>query len=88
MRAVTTGAFHLALANWMRVGFHGLRSLLLVALEANFGLCRYGQHRVALGVHRVAVGAGDSIVIMRAAVPCKAGVAQVALDTIRILIFN
>jgi len=84
---VTTGAFHLALANWMRKGLHGLCSLLLVAIEADFGLRRYGQHRVALGMHRVAIGAGDSIVIMRAAVPGKAGVAQVALDTIGILVF-
>ena len=64
VRIVATGALHLALANWMRVRLHGLRSLLLVAIEANFGLRRYSQNRVALDVSRMAIGARDGIVVM------------------------
>ena len=87
MRVVAARALHFVLANGMRVGLHRLGSLLLVAVEADFCLCRRRQNRVALDVHGVAIRASDCIVVMRTSMPGKASIAEVTLDAIVVLVF-
>ena len=88
MRAVAAGAFHFALAYRMRVRLHGLRPLLLVAIEANLDLRRCCQDRVIVSVHRVASGTGNGIAVVPARVPGKALVAAMARDAVAVLIGN
>ena len=86
VRTVATRACHLALAHRVRVRLHGLGALLLVAVEADVGLRGGRQYRVALDMHRVAIGTGDGIVVMRAAMPREARVGAVAFDAVRVLV--
>lgn len=86
VRVVAATAIHLALPDWVGIRLHGLRSLLLVAVETDFRLAAGGQYRIAFGVACVAIGTGDRIVIMRAAVPGKAGIVLVTIRTVRILL--
>ena len=86
VRVVAATAIHLALPHWMGIRLHGLRSLLLVAIETNFRLGGGCQHRIAFGMACVAIGTGDCIVVMRAAVPGKAGIVLVTIRTVRVLL--
>lgn len=86
VRVVAATAIHLALPHWVGIRLHGLRPLLLVAIETDFRLGGGCQHRVAFGVARVAIGTGDRIVIVRAAVPGKAGIVLVTIRTVRVLL--
>jgi hypothetical protein len=86
VRIVATRAVHLALAYRVCVGLHRLRTLLLVAVEADFCLGRGCEDGVALDMHRVAICTGNGAVVMRAAVPRKTRVAKMALDAVRILV--
>lgn len=86
MRAVTAGACHLALPYRVGIGLHSLGTLLLVAVEADFGLRRCRKDRVSLDMHRMTIGTGDRVVVMRAAVPGEARVCLVAFRAISILV--
>ena len=86
VRVVAATAIHLALSHGMRVGLHRLRTLLLVTIETDFRLTIRCQHRVALRVAGVAIGAGDGVVVMRTAVPGKASVVLVAVRTVSVLL--
>ena len=70
--AVAAAAVHLALPDRMRIRLHRLRSLLLVAVEAHFRLCRCHQHRIRGGVTGMAIGAGNVIHVVVVAVPAEA----------------
>jgi len=83
---VAARTLHFVLANGMRIGFHRLGSLLLVAIEADIRLGRCRQNRIALDVQGMAIGASDCIVVVRTAVPGEAGIAEVALDAILVLV--
>lgn len=82
---VTTAAIHLALPDRMRIRFHRLRALLLMAVETHVGLRRRGQHWIAFNVAGVAISTGDGVGIMSAAVPGKARLRQVAIHAVGVL---
>jgi hypothetical protein len=65
-----------------------LRTLLLVAVEADVGLCGRGKNRVAFAMARVAIGAGNCVVVMPAAVPGESGIGEVTIDAISVLLRN
>lgn len=69
VRVMATIAGHLALVEWMRVGLHRLRALLLMAIETDRRLACGRANRVVCVVHLVAIGAGYLVVVVRAAVP-------------------
>jgi hypothetical protein len=83
--AMTTAAIHLALPDRVGIRLERLRSLLLVAFEAHFGLCRCHQDRIGRSMTRMAVGAGDVIHIMIIAVPAKARIGCMTIQAKAIL---
>jgi hypothetical protein len=83
---MTTRAIHFALAHCVRVWLHGLSALLLVAVEADVGLRCRGEYGIALGMHAMAAGTCNGIVIMRAAMPGKAGIVEVTVHAVRVLV--
>ena len=80
MSVVATAAIHLALPDRVREGLQRLRALLLMAIEANFGLCHGRQHRIRGRVGRVTVGTGHAVVIMVVAVPAEPGVTRMTVQ--------
>jgi hypothetical protein len=79
MIAMTAAAIHLALTYWVRVRLQRLRSLLLMALETDFGLRRGHQNRILSRMARMAICAGDFVDVMIVAVPAKTCVGGVAI---------
>ncbi len=88
VRAVAVGAGHLAVPHRVSIRLHRLRALVLVAVEAHLGLGRRRENRVALGVHGMAVDAGDRVVVMLAAMPGEAGLVEMAFHAIAVLLLN
>ena len=86
VRVMAAAAVHLALPHRVGVRFEHLRALLLVAVEADRGLGRRHQDRVALDMTVVAVGTRNGVLVVRAAVPAKADVALVTVQAIRVLL--
>ena len=87
MRAVTAATIHLALRNGVRIRFVCLGTRLLVAIKTDFGLRNHRQHRIARSMTHMTVGAGNSVVIVTATVPCKTRIALVAVYALLILLF-
>lgn len=81
VRIVTTGAVHFALAYRVRIRLHGLRALLLMTVETNLGLRGRREHRIAGTVTRVAVGTGQVVEVVAAAVPVSCRVVSMAIGT-------
>ena len=79
MSAVASAAVHLALTDRVRIRLERLRALLLMAIEAHFGLRRCHQHGIAGGVARMAVGARDVVHVVVVAVPAKSGIGLMAI---------
>ena len=88
VRIVAAAAVHLSLPHRVCIRLHGLRALLLVAVETDLGLRCRTQYRVAFDVTIVAVGAGDSVVVVSAAVPGETGIGQMAVDAVGVLLGN
>jgi hypothetical protein len=65
--AITAG--HFSLPYRVRVRFHRLCALLLVAIETDLSLRDRGEDRIALDMARMAVGAGDRIAVVLTAMP-------------------
>lgn len=85
MRAVTATAIHLALTNRVGVGFQGLGSLLLVAVETHFRLRRGGQHWIVCRMAGVAICARDLIDVVVVAVPAESCIGCMAIHALSIL---
>ncbi len=88
MRAVTPVAGHLALANRVRVGLHGLRALLLMAVEAHLRLRRGCKHGVCSGVSCMAIRTGEIIRVVIIAVPTESRIAIVAGQAHTVAVFG
>ena len=85
MRAVTAATVHLAFEERMRERLQGLAALYLMAVVADFGLCRGFQHRVTRRMADVAVGTSNFIVVVRSAVPAETHIGIVAIEAHTVL---
>ncbi len=85
VRAVTATAVHFALTNRVGVGFQGLGSLLLVAVETDFWLRRGRQHRVIRRMAGVTICARDLIDVVVVAVPAETCIGRVTVHAPGIL---
>ena len=85
MRAVTAATVHFAFEERMRERLQGLAALYLMAVVADFGLCRGLHNCVTRCMADVAVGACDFIVIVRSAVPAETHVGIVAIEAYIVL---
>ena len=88
VRAVATAAIHLALEERMRECLHRLAALQLVAVVADFGLCRRLQNGIDPRVTIVAINTSDLVDGVRTGMPAKADVAVVAVEALAIVFFN
>ena len=59
MCIMAPAAVHLAVAQRVRIRFHGLRALLLMTVEADLRLCCRGKNRITFNVARVAIRTSD-----------------------------
>jgi hypothetical protein len=85
MRAVTTGAGHLAFTQWMRIRFQRVAFAECMTVIAFFGLRRCPEHRVIGSVNLMTAGAADFVVVMRATVPRESDISFMASETHTVL---
>lgn len=85
MRAVTTGAVHLALEERVRECLQRLAALQLMAVKTDFGLCRRMHDVIARGMTDVTVSTGNLVVVVRPAMPAKTDIGIVTIKAYAVL---
>ena len=88
MRVVTAAASHFSLPYRVRKRLHCLRALLLMTVEADFGLCRRYQYRISRRMTTVTIGASNFFHVVCTAVPTDSEVVLVTGCTELVLLKN
>jgi hypothetical protein len=88
MRVVTAAASHFSLPYRVCKRLHCLRALLLMTVEADFGLCRRYQYRISRRMTTVTIGASNFFHVVCTTVPTDSEVVLVTGRTELVLLKN
>lgn len=86
MRTMAATAIHLSLPNRMRIRFQCFCAHLLMAIKADVRLRRGRHERIPFGMRGMTIRTRDGVFIVTTALPGKAGIVLMAINTKTVLL--